>query len=177
VVLVLVVATPAVAADPHGFAAGRKDELLADLQFGRNHRRVRRLQGRRRNAIFLGDFGERIALDDDVFRAGHFPAFTGGSTGGSTTGAFVVAGGSMAGELETSFIGGFVASSGAALVIASVGDFFRRLLALAALDEHGGQAGDAHGEHAENGELQAGAALALLVRAASLWGQTGSDYS
>ena len=77
---------------------------------------------------------------------------------GGTTGAFV----SIVGAFVSVMAGVFVSIVGVEL------SPFRRLLALAALDQHRRKAGDAHGEHAKHGELQAGTAFALLLEQRAL---------
>ena len=92
------------------------------------------------------------------------PASTGGAT---ITGGLVMAGGTTPARF-VSIAGGFVSVDGRRVRVnrrrGIVGRVAGRLLALAALDQHRREAGDAHGEHAEHGEFQARTAFALLLQ-------------
>ena len=85
-------------------------------------------------------------------------------------------GGGTTGGLEATMGGGFVSM---ASVLVSTGGvvLFADLFAFAALDEHGGQAGDADGEHAEARRVSCANGVCFAAPAGSLVGRMDSDCS
>ena len=136
------------------------DELLSNLQLGGNDSGICRFQRLERHAVFLGDLAKLSRLDDGVF----------GCHGRRTGGVTMTGGGTIGGSRPANLYRSPVNSCrrSACVLVSIVGvelsPRLDRLLAFAALDQHGREAGDAHGQHAKHGELQARTAFALLLK-------------